>query len=71
MVDDVIVGYIVEEEATLPAQEVPVDGCSSSALEVPFFTSVMRELRVGVVEIGNHDDCENVMYLSAWNRISH
>jgi hypothetical protein len=63
MMDDVVVGDIVEEEATLPSQKVSVDGCSSSTLEVPFLASVVRELRVSMVEICNHDDCDNMLII--------
>ena len=54
--DDVIVRDVVEEETTLPAEERPVDGSSSSALEVPFFSAVMRHDGVGMVEVSDHDD---------------
>lgn len=52
-----VVGDIVEEEATLPAKEGPVDGGGSAALEVPFLSAVVGEVGVGVVEVGDHDDC--------------
>ena len=51
MVDDVVVGNIVEEEAAHPAQERPVNGSSSAALEGPFLATVVGELEVGVVEV--------------------
>jgi len=60
VVNDVEVGNIVEEEATLPAQEVPVDGSSSSTLEVPFLAAVVGERGVSVMKVGDHDDCSQV-----------
>ena len=42
MMDDVIVRDIVEEETTLPAEEIPVDGTCCTSLEVPRLITVMR-----------------------------
>ena len=56
MMDDVEVSDIVEEEAALPSQEVPVNGGSGSTLEVPFLATVVRKCGVGVVEVCDHDD---------------
>jgi hypothetical protein len=56
VVDDVVVGNIMEEEASLPSEERPVDGSGSTALEVPLLAAVMGESRVGVVQVGDHDN---------------
>ena len=50
------VSDIVEEETTLPSQEISIDGSGGSALEVPFLSAVMRHDAVGVVEVGDHDN---------------
>lgn len=57
VVDDMEVSDIVEEEATLPAEEVTVNGSSGTALEVPLFATIVRERRVGVVKVGDHNNC--------------
>ena len=56
VVDDVVVGDVVEEEASLPAEEGTVDSGSGATLEVPLFSTVVREARVSVVQVGDHDD---------------
>ena len=56
MMDNVVVCDIVEEETALPSKKVPVDGCSRSALKVPFFATVVGQRRIGVVEVSDHDD---------------
>lgn len=56
VVHDMEVSHIMKEKASLPAQKVPVDCSSGSTLEVPFFTAVVRECRVSVVEVSDHDD---------------
>lgn len=56
VVDDMVMGDVVKEEAALPAQEVTIDGRSSTALEVPFLATIVRELRVSVVEIRDHNN---------------
>lgn len=59
MVDSVALDYIVQEEAALPTQEIrAVDGRNSAALECPRGPPIMRDLRVRVLQISNHDDCE-------------
>ena len=55
--DDVEVGNIVEEETTLPAEDGPVNSGSSTALEVPLLSAVVGQRGVGVVEVGDHDNC--------------
>lgn len=57
VVDDVEVRYVVEEEAALPPEDTAVDGRGGAALEVPLFTTVVRHVGVGVMEVGDHDDC--------------
>ena len=59
VVDDMEVGNIVQEEASLPAEERPIAGRSCAALEVPFLAAVMRHDRVGVVEVSDHNDWKN------------
>ena len=54
--DDVIVRDIVEEETTLPAEEITVNSASSTTLVVPLILAVMREFGVGVVEVSDHDE---------------
>jgi hypothetical protein len=57
VVDNVVVGDIVEEEASLPAKERTIDGTSSTTLEVPLLTAIVGHGSVSVMEVGNHDDC--------------
>lgn len=56
MMYHMIVGDIVQEEPALPAQEVPVDGGSCTALVVPFLSTIMWQERIGVMQIGDHDE---------------
>lgn len=56
VVDDVIVGDIVEEEASLPSEEGTVDGAGGATLERPLSLAVMRETLISVVEVGDHDE---------------
>lgn len=56
VVDDVVVGDVVEEETSLPAEEVTVDGSGGTTLEGPFLLAVVGEHGVGVVEVGDHDE---------------
>jgi hypothetical protein len=51
VVDDVVVGHVVEEEATLPAKERTVDSASCATLEAPLALAVVRKALVGVVEL--------------------
>lgn len=60
VVNHVIVRNIMQEEATLPAEEVAIDGARSATLEGPFTFSEMGQLRVGVVEVGDHDKLRRV-----------
>ena len=57
VVNDVVVRDVMEEEAAHPSQEISVDRSSSTALEVPLFAAVVGHVRVGVVQVGDHDDC--------------
>lgn len=54
--DNMEMSDIMKEEATLPAEEWPVDCSSRAALEVPFLSTVMGHDWVSVVQVGNHDD---------------
>lgn len=51
-----VVGNIVEEETSLPAQERPVHGSSGAALEVPFLATVVGHDGISVMEVCDHDD---------------
>jgi hypothetical protein len=51
-----VVSNIMEEETTLPSQEVPVDGRGSTALEVPLLAAVVWQIGISVVEVSDHDD---------------
>ena len=42
MLDNVIVGDIMEEETALPSEERPVDSGCGAALEIPFFSAIMK-----------------------------
>jgi hypothetical protein len=50
---DMVVTYVVEEEASHPAQEGPVNGCRSSTNECPFSFLVMWNGRIRVMEKGD------------------
>lgn len=56
VVNDMEVGDIMKEEAALPAKTIPVDGGGSTSLVVPFIVAVVGKIRVGVVEICDHDE---------------
>jgi len=56
VVDDMEVGNIVEEEASLPAQEVSVNGSCSPTLEVPLLSTVVGHNWISMVEISYHDE---------------
>jgi hypothetical protein len=56
MVNDVVVGNIVQEETTLPAQEVPVNSACCAALVAPLLVAIMGKHGVGVMQISDHDE---------------
>jgi len=56
VMNDVEVRNIMEEEAALPSEERPVNGGSGTTLEVPFLATVVGESRIGVMEVGDHND---------------
>ena len=56
MVYDVVMGDIVEEEAALPAEEGAIDGSGRATLVTPSAAAVVRDIRVCVVEVGDHDE---------------
>jgi hypothetical protein len=60
VVDDAKVSDIVEEEASLLTQEVPVGGSSGATLKVPFLTMVVGEHGVGAVQVSDHDDYSSI-----------
>ena len=67
VVDDVEVGNTVEEEVAHCAEEVTVDGSSSTAGVRPLLIAVVGQLGVGVVEVGDHD--EPVVDAEPWNAV--
>jgi hypothetical protein len=56
VVYNVVVSNIVEKEPSLPSEEVAVDCTSGTALEIPLSLAVVRELRVGVMQIRDHNE---------------
>lgn len=56
MVRDVVMRDVVEEEAASPTQERPVYGADGTAEEAPLLVAVVRDGRVRVVEVREHDD---------------
>lgn len=46
----------VEDVGSEGASHVPVDGAEGSALEVPLALAVVGQFRVGVLEVGDHDE---------------
>lgn len=55
MVNDMVMSYIVQEKASLPSQEITIDSASSPSLVGPLSSAEMRQLRVGVMKVCNHD----------------
>jgi hypothetical protein len=47
---------VMEEEATGPTEKRSVDGGDGAADEGPLFLAVVRDARVGVVEVRKHDN---------------
>ena len=56
MVNDVIVRNVMQEEPSLPSEEVAVHRTSRATLERPLFLTEVWELRIGVVEICDHNE---------------
>lgn len=56
VMDDMEVGDVVQEESTLPSEEVAIDGRSSTPLEVPLAIAIVGKLHVGMVEVRDHDE---------------
>lgn len=54
--DDMEMGHIMEKEAPLPAQDVSIDRCCSPALVIPSLASVVRQLRIGMMEVRDQDE---------------
>lgn len=55
-----IVRNIVEEETALPSKERSINGGSGAALEIPLPSAVVRQRRIRMVEISDHNDCRSV-----------
>lgn len=58
MMDNMEVGDIVEEESSLPPQEVTINSCGRTSLEVPFLVPVMGKIWCRMVKVCDHDDLE-------------
>ena len=56
VVYDMEVSDIVEKETALPSQKVVIDSCSGATLEVPGAFAIVRELGVGMLEVGDHNE---------------
>ena len=56
VVHDMVVRDSVEEEDTLPAQEVPVDSCSCPSSISPCLVAVARYRRVSMVQVSHRDE---------------
>ena len=59
VVRDMVVRDSVEEEDTLPAQEVPVDSCSCPSSISPCLVAVARYRRVSMVQVSHRDEPMN------------
>ena len=51
-----VVRHVVQEKAAHPAQEVAVDRRRRAALKIPLRLAVVRQRRVRVVEVRDHDE---------------
>lgn len=51
-----VVRHVVQEKAAHPAKEVAVDRCRRTPLEIPLRLAVVRQRRVRVVEVRDHDE---------------
>ena len=69
MVDDMVVRHVVEEEAAHPAKEVAVHCRGRAPLEVPLRLAIVRQLRVRVVKVRDHDEPATVRYHVRGRRI--
>ena len=56
VVHDMVVGHVVEEKAAHPAEEVAVHRRGRAPLEVPLRLAIVRQLRVRVVKVRDHDE---------------
>lgn len=56
VVSDVSLSDSVHEVRADGTKEVSVDGAESATDEVPLVGAVVRELRVGVLKVGDHDE---------------
>lgn len=56
VVRDVMVGDTVQEELALPAEEITVHGGRGTAGKRPRRVAVVRQLRVCVMQVGDHDE---------------
>jgi hypothetical protein len=51
-----IMGNVVEEETSNPAEEWSIDSCQSTTKERPLLAAIMWDGWVGVVEVCEHDN---------------
>ncbi len=51
-----IMSNVVEEETTLPSKEGSINGSSGAALKIPLLSAVVRQGRIRMVEISDHDN---------------
>ena len=56
VMDDVVVGDVVQEKAAHPAEEVTVHSRGGASLEIPLRLAIVRQRRVRVVEVRDHDE---------------
>jgi len=56
MMHNMVVCDIVQEETTLPAKKVPINGCRRTALKVPLSGAVVRQFGIGVLQVGDHSE---------------
>jgi len=56
MMDNMVMGDIMQEHSSLPSKEVPIDSSSSASLEGPFVFAIMGHLWISVMEVGDHDE---------------
>lgn len=56
MVYHMIVGNIMQEESTLPTQEISVHGGSGSALVIPLLSTIVGEEGISMMQIRDHDE---------------
>ena len=51
-----IMRYVMEEESTHPTEKRSINGRYGATQERPFPVSIVRDSRVGMLEVRDHDD---------------